>query len=47
LKIPQTQIAEIVKGNHRITAGTALRLNKNFGNSAKFWLALQDDFDIE
>jgi antitoxin HigA-1 len=24
-----------------------LRLSKNFGNSAKFWLGLQDDFDIE
>ncbi len=26
---------------------TALRLSKYFGNSAKFWLGLQDDFDIE
>ena len=47
MKIPQTQISEIVKGNLRITAGTALRLSKYFGNSAKSWLALQDDFDIE
>ena len=28
-------------------ADTALRLSKFFGNSAKFWLGLQDDFDIE
>ncbi|MGB6036720.1 MAG: addiction module antidote protein, HigA family, partial [Cryomorphaceae bacterium] len=30
-----------------ITADTALRLSKYFGNSAKFWLGLQDDYDIE
>ena len=47
LKIPQTRISEIVKGNRRITADTALRLSKYFGNSAKFWLGLQDDYDIE
>lgn len=45
--IPQTRISEIVKGNRRITADTALRFAKYFGNSAKFWLGLQDDFDIE
>lgn len=45
--IPQTRISEIVKCNRRITADTALRLAKYFGNSAKFWLGLQDDFDIE
>ena len=47
IEIPQTRISEIVKGNRRITADTALRLSKYFGNSAKFWLGLQDDFDIE
>lgn len=47
LKIPQTRISEITKGNRRITADTALRLSLYFGNSAKFWLGLQDDFDIE
>ena len=45
--IPQTRISEILKGNRRITADTALRLSQFFGNSAKFWLGLQDDFDIE
>ena len=45
--IPQTRTSEIVKGNRRITADTALRLSKYFNNSAKFWLGLQDDFDIE
>lgn len=47
LSIPQTRISEILKGNRRVTADTALRLAKYFGNSAKFWLGLQDDFDIE
>ena len=47
LKIPQTRISEILKGNRRITADTALRLSQYFGNSAKFWLGLQDDYDIE
>ena len=47
IEIPQTRVSEIVKGNRRITADTALRLSKYFGNSAKFWLGLQDDFDIE
>ena len=47
INIPQTRISEIIKGNRRITADTALRLSKYFGNSAKFWLGLQADFDIE
>ena len=45
--IPQSRVSEIIKGNRRITADTALRLSKYFGNSAKFWLGLQDDYDIE
>jgi addiction module HigA family antidote len=47
LNIPQTRISEIIKGRRSITADTALRLSKYFGNSAKFWLGLQDDYDIE
>lgn len=45
--IPQTRISQIIKAKRRITADTALRLSKYFGTSAKFWLGLQDDFDIE
>lgn len=37
----------IFREGYRITADTALRLSKYFGNSAKFWLGLQDDYDIE
>jgi len=45
--IPQTRISEIIKGNRRITADTAIRLSNYFGNSAKFWLGLQNDYDVE
>lgn len=45
--IPQTRISEIIKGRRRITADTALRFSKFFGTSPKFWLGLQDDFDLE
>lgn len=47
IDIPQTRISQIIKGKRRITADTALRLSSYFGNSAKFWLGLQDDYDIE
>jgi addiction module HigA family antidote len=47
LGIPQTRTSEIIKGNRSITADTALRLSYYFGNSAKFWLGLQNDFDLE
>jgi addiction module HigA family antidote len=47
IAVPQTRISEILKGNRSITADTALRLSKYFGNSPNFWLGLQNDFDIE
>jgi len=47
LGIPQTRVAAILKGNRRITAGTAVRLSAYFGTSPKFWLGLQDDYDVE
>jgi len=47
IEIPQTRISQIIKGARRITADTALRLSSYFGNSAKFWLGLQDDYDLE
>ena len=47
IHIPQTRISEILKGNRRITADTAIRLSQYFGTSAKFWLGLQDDYDLE
>ena len=47
LGIPQTRTSEIIKGHRSITADTAIRLSTYFGNSAKFWLGLQNDFDLE
>jgi len=47
IDIPQTRISQIIRGNRRVTADTALRLSKYFGNSPKFWLGLQDDYDLE
>jgi len=47
LGIPQTRTSEIIKGKRSITTDTALRLSYYFGNSAKFWLGLQNDYDIE
>lgn len=45
--MPQTRISAIIKGQRRITADTALRLSKFFGTTPKFWLGLQDDYDLE
>ncbi|MEZ4909004.1 MAG: HigA family addiction module antitoxin [Saprospiraceae bacterium] len=45
--IPQTRISQIIKGKRRITTDTALRFSKFFGTSVKFWLGLQNDYDIE
>ena len=45
--IPQTRTSAILKGARAITADTALRLSLYFGTSPKFWLGLQDDYDLE
>ena len=45
--VPQTRTSQIIKGKRGITADTALRLSKYFGNSPKFWLGLQDDYDLK
>lgn len=47
IHVPSTRMNAIAKGNRRITADTALRLAAFFGNSPKFWLGLQDDYDME
>ena len=44
--VPATRISQIIKGNRRITADTALRFSKYFGNSADFWLGIQDESDL-
>lgn len=46
-KLPQIRISQIIHGKRSITADTALRFSRFFGNSPQFWLGLQNDFDIE
>ena len=47
LNIPQSRVSQIIKGKRKVTADTALRLSKYFGNSAQFWLGLQNDYDLQ
>ena len=41
------RINEIVLGNRAITADTALRLSRFFGNSPQFWMGLQSQYDLD
>lgn len=41
------RINEIVLGKRRITADTALRLARYFGTSPRFWMGLQNDYDLD
>ena len=45
--VPFRRINEIVHGKRRITADTAARLGRYFGTSARFWLTLQDAYDLD
>jgi addiction module HigA family antidote len=47
IRVPARRINEIVHGKRRITADTALRLAKYFNMSARFWLGLQIDYDLD
>src|SRR5581483_7560525 len=46
LRVPVTRISEIVNERRGITADTALRLSRFFGNSADFWMNLQKDYEL-
>lgn len=46
LGVPSGRITDILNGRRSITADTAVRLGRYFGNSAQFWLDLQSQFDI-
>ncbi len=45
--VPARRINEIVHGQRRITADTALRLARYFGTSERFWINLQARYDLE
>ena len=47
LKVPPRRINEIVHGKRRISADTALRLARYFGTSDRFWMNLQNRYDLE
>jgi antitoxin HigA-1 len=46
IRVPATRIGDIVRGKRAITPDTALRLARFFGNSAEFWLNLQQMHDL-
>ena len=46
LGVPSGRITDILNGQRSITADTAVRLGRYFGNSAQFWLDLQGQYDI-
>lgn len=47
ISVPPRRINEIVHGKRAVTADTALRLARFFGNSEQFWLNLQARHDLE
>ncbi len=46
LRVPSGRIVDILNGKRRISAETALRLGRYFGNDALFWLNLQAQYDL-
>ena len=47
VSVPARRINEIVHGQRRISADTALRLARYFGTSERFWINLQARYDLE
>jgi addiction module HigA family antidote len=45
-RISATRISQILKGNRKISVDTALRFSRFFGNSADFWLGIQNEYDL-
>lgn len=46
LGVPSGRVTDILNGRRSITADTAVRLGRYFGNSPQFWLDLQGQYDI-
>ena len=46
IDVPQSRMADVVKGRRAVTADTALRLARYFGTSARFWMNLQASHDL-
>lgn len=47
LRVPSTRMLEIVNGRRSISVDTALRLGRYFGNSAQFWLNLEQNYQLQ
>ena len=47
IKVQQTAVSQIIRGSRRITVDMSIRLSRYFGNSAQFWLNLQNFYDLE
>lgn len=47
LRVPVTRVSEIVHERRSVTADTALRLGRYFGNSPQFWMNLQKSYELE
>ena len=46
LRVPSGRITQIINAKRGISAETALRLSRYFGNSARFWMNLQTKYDL-
>lgn len=46
LGVPSGRITDILHARRSISADTAVRLGRYFGNGAQFWLDLQGQYDI-
>ena len=47
ISVPPRRINEIILGKRAISADTALRLARYFGNSSRFWMNLQAQYDLD
>ena len=46
IQTTKSQISKLVRGSMGISADMALRLSAFFGNSAEFWLGIQEEYDL-
>ena len=46
LHVSAPRVNDLVRGKRSVTADTAMRLSRYFGNSTQFWLNLQNKHDI-
>ena len=47
IRVPSGRITQILNGKRGISAETALRLSRYFGNSARFWMNLQSRYELD